>query len=441
MKGHTKIELTNVKTGEVEIIEEDNLITNAAQLYVSLCSTAYARGVNGSVDLSPLWDSVFGGIKLFGSKLTEDADNYELPNIGTTPIIGYASSNTTPGTDKLRGSRNILETKSIENGVQIVWDFATSEANGQIACVCLTSREAGTNAFVFRNPSLFLYTVSVYSSNEWIVDFDAENETITTLVIYSPQSKKKYRFPTKNIRLNEKLMELNLLEEAPLGPNGISVQKFKNGGDGNLYRLKEKSDTTITLEKFNLQANTLSDVVLNIQNIRCLGSGYYTYDVQDGYLYVMKSSLDGYYRINMKNPSDVKQVDLPKFGDYNSMNHHITTLKNGNILIDGYISDPDSGNYHVVCSDYNISGGSIYGDSLQSSSSRNCIKMGYFAGNGYEIFNEYTDNDDYAPEVGSIVVSGNNLMSINNLQTPVVKTADKTMKITYTLLYENEVTV
>ena len=439
MKGHAKIELTNVKTGEVEVIEEDNLITNAAQIYVSLCSTAYSKGVNNNVDLSPLWDSVFGGIKLFGSKLTEDANNYELPNIGTTPIIGYASSNTTPGTDKLRGSRNILETKSIENGVQIVWDFATSEANGQIACVCLTSREAGTNAFVFRNPSLFLYTLS-YSSEEWIVDFDAENETITTLVIYNPQSKKKYRFPTNHLRLNEKLMQLNLLEETTLG-SSISVRKFKNGGDGNLYRLKAKTDTTITLEKFDLQTDILSDVVLNIQNIRCLGSSYYAYDVQDGYLYVMKSSLDGYYRINMANSSDVKQVDLPKFGDYNSMNHHITTLKNGNILIDGYISDPESGNYYVVCSNYNVSGGSIYGGSLQSSSSRNSIKMGYFAGNGYEIFNEYTDNTDYAPERGSIVVSGNNLMSINNLQSPVIKTADKTMKITYTLLYENEVTV
>ena len=31
IKGKTKIELTNVHTGEVEVIEEENMVTNALQ--------------------------------------------------------------------------------------------------------------------------------------------------------------------------------------------------------------------------------------------------------------------------------------------------------------------------------------------------------------------------------------------------------------------------
>ena len=444
MRGITKIELTDVHTGEKEVYEDENIITNAAQLYTSLFSTLYAKGEG----LSPLYNSVFGGVKLFGEVIEENADNYLLPNIGTHPIVGYASNDTTPGTDAMRGSRNLIETTPIENGMRIVWDFATSEANGEIKCVSLVNQNAGKNVFVYDGYNATPAQIVSVSSNsssyneiDWIVDYDYVNGIITTIGYNKTTRKRRYKLALSEVKLNDKIMVLNLIDEVNIDP-GMSTPpyQFKNDRAGHLYRLKSKTNTAITLEKFDLITDEFSDVVLNVSNVDCR-TGYQSMAVRDGFLYVLKTSYEGYYRINLSNTSDVKEVILPKSGNYNSSNHHITTLDNGNILSDGLISDPETGNYLVVCKDYNVEGGSIYGGYLSSSSSRSNVKLDYLSGNGCEIFTSYGDNPDYYSSKGVININSNMLMSINNLDTPVIKTADKTMKITYTLLYEEEVTV
>ena len=47
--GHTKIELTNQTTGEVEVVEKDNLVTNAvAQIFTSFNGGANLRTANAN---------------------------------------------------------------------------------------------------------------------------------------------------------------------------------------------------------------------------------------------------------------------------------------------------------------------------------------------------------------------------------------------------------
>lgn len=78
MKGHTKIELFNAKTGELEkSYEKDNLVTNAVK-YLIAWQTMAGRSMNESV--FPIAKNALGGLLLFDSTLTEDADNIAFPS-------------------------------------------------------------------------------------------------------------------------------------------------------------------------------------------------------------------------------------------------------------------------------------------------------------------------------------------------------------------------
>ena len=138
IKGHTKIELTNVRTGERQVVEDDNLVTNILDKYFELSplTNNYPK-----FNPNPMVDTFFGGLLLFQNPIEEKVDNYDLPS--DNPMIGNGivnySSLDVPGL----GAYNKDESKfSIENGIvtrKYVYDFGTSKGNGTISTVCLTN--------------------------------------------------------------------------------------------------------------------------------------------------------------------------------------------------------------------------------------------------------------------------------------------------------------
>ena len=85
--GHTKIELTSQTTGEVETIEKDNIVTNAvSQIFnafngMALLREANANGEYGSTsDKSwELLESLYGGILLYDTALGSDPNTLFAP--------------------------------------------------------------------------------------------------------------------------------------------------------------------------------------------------------------------------------------------------------------------------------------------------------------------------------------------------------------------------
>lgn len=129
MKGITEIELTNVKTGEKETYVEENLVTNAvADLLKGV--PAYYQPDEITANFLPLWQKAMGGVVMFDTTLEENADNYYAPY--TANKVGYAGADASNLTDPKRGSRNVLESEVLENGVKMVWDFTTAQAKGTI---------------------------------------------------------------------------------------------------------------------------------------------------------------------------------------------------------------------------------------------------------------------------------------------------------------------
>ena len=150
LKGTTVIELTNVKTGEVERYEEHNLITKALEyMHRPIGALKSPTGVTND-GYEPVYPSLLGGLVLWDNTI-EESDTIVTPPHGVN-MVGCASAyqvNTT--TSPRRGSYNATESyftnSSTEKSMKFVFDFATSQANGNIKCVSLTNWKSGWNGF------------------------------------------------------------------------------------------------------------------------------------------------------------------------------------------------------------------------------------------------------------------------------------------------------
>ena len=165
LKGKTVIELTNVHTGEKEVYEDTNLVTEAIAdiLNTNILGMLYNNtgfdGENGEKWMLPIINKLTGGILLYQEPLEERVDNLYAPF--ANPLIGYASSDVNNTTDVKRGSRNLTESKLVDGGFKYVWDFATSQANGTISAIALTNRVAGIGQM---NGNNYMVRLGTYSS-------------------------------------------------------------------------------------------------------------------------------------------------------------------------------------------------------------------------------------------------------------------------------------
>lgn len=147
--GHATIELTDVNTGEVEVVESDNIFTNAYRDMVLVPYRGnlspqfwnYSEGSSYNITtfktlpFSPIY--IYGGLLCFNDILEEDADNYAFPS--EKSIVARATQCVYSGTDSTIGNPNHSETKEVSNGVKFVWDFSTDKGNGDISTICLTT--------------------------------------------------------------------------------------------------------------------------------------------------------------------------------------------------------------------------------------------------------------------------------------------------------------
>ena len=142
IKGKTTFELTDVNTGEVEIIEDDNMVTNALQEFM-LTYGVFNKGIFISDNMTnALYLNLLGGLFLFDTALDEDVDNTFMP--AGVKMVGNGSDCSNNGEVTELGSYNTLESGIQSDGsIKFVYDYATNQANGTIACACLTSRVGG----------------------------------------------------------------------------------------------------------------------------------------------------------------------------------------------------------------------------------------------------------------------------------------------------------
>ena len=146
LKGHIKLTLHNCRTGKNEIIEGDNIITNAVR---DIFANNYLGGIDYS-KMMPLWSKWFGGIlcyenahPLSGGVL--DPDDYYPQGDLINPVTAHAGqvSPQDLADDRTRGMPNTAGQVFADGVVKQAWEWGSTQGNGNISALSLTHADVG----------------------------------------------------------------------------------------------------------------------------------------------------------------------------------------------------------------------------------------------------------------------------------------------------------
>lgn len=454
-KGKAIIELTDVNTNNTEVYEEENLVTNAVKDIFSLNPSGLmyplqSGGVGFSNELFPIANRCYGGILLFEDRLEEDPNKYIVPS--SNNIIGHASDNVNPSDYEKRGSANLAESKALENGYKFVWDFSTSQANGKISALALTHYKAGRFFYgnkYGRNALLPLNSIDKSNTSYEIiriyigmVEADIKNNTFTSIFLRKDKKLEivKFKEDYLSVGLNNPLagytvqkIDKKVIDLSKTCENIYNWKEwnFFDGKDGYWYgfikagklkRIKiKKSDYSYTVEDFDIGKISLYSLGAYSENSNGSCSRTIYSAVNNGYLYVSDFDKVNIYKININNPVDITKIPL----DFKGKIAYGRGSSNGVYKLGDYIL---CYNFEINSKDEVIKSFSneYEGVSLDGVSTE-LIEIGPFR-LGYGEYDDrlYKKLFLHTPYLGTI----------NNLSTPILKTADKTMKITYTLTEE-----
>lgn len=430
MKGKLEISLVNEETGEKEVHKEENMITNAIPCLLGLMMNM-SKNDNFAKNIFPLATKGLGGLFLFDGQLDEDPNNFHFPD--SVHLVGCAGRNSSVSS-KMIGSLNGTETLKLENGYTHVWDFSTSQANGTISSLALTSSTAGNNPW----SEMITYNNSISIDFSQVpIHYDSATGHLF-LTKYGKIAKRKLY--TEKITLN-----------APYYNTDEIVYDFNKSGrlmnisgyDNCIYMLNRTvASNTVT---FNIRKLVFQDgeykeepeKIITVNNATIQGSNEsetsyyyrYTYVISKEKLYFISADSKKLFKVDLNNTTDVSEFTFDTY-----LLNYIYPMYNGSLFCIFSSKGQDSNGGIITV----YSAGIIYSDGK------------------YTINDVAKVNDSYWNRLSSFIgVEGDNLAlfrsegdslycgymnnylgSICNLSTPIHKTSAQSMKITYTIVDE-----
>lgn len=459
MKGTTVIELTDVNTGEVETYKDENMITNAVSQLFSNNIEGMLYGIQGSNTVNwndyhlPICPNAIGGILLFSDTLEEEVNNIYAPSVN--PCVGYASNNVNSTANVMRGSLNLTESGKIERGYKYVWDFATSQGNGTISAVALTHKrggvgyvgdtyDAGSRWLQMKNVS---NGTSGVTSNTYVdvveINFEGNYQVAISINKSNQLIVKKVRKCFRDIGLNFSLRETGdeVLETVTLTPqnfvsslsSGNGYYDFIDGKNGYWYGFfsggNSSGNASVKWIRIKKADYSFEEGTWTLNNARITTCGYrYDYGgypsrevrsvIRNGYVYFMHYSRTGVYKVNLNNSADVTYIAFGFTSNFSGGENYGSTymwnygdwIMGSDFVIDTNDVVRKTANSRVL--NYICTPLFQYGPYA--------LSYGRYSYSSMSVYKSMWFMCPY-------------LASINNLSTAVIKTADKTMKITYTI--------
>jgi len=475
LKGKTEIQLTDVNTGYTQYYYDENMVTNALSDIFTLntaTSTEFLMGADSNTSGfgGSLYSTALSGILLFDSKLDEDATNYFAP--ADVKLVGCGVyNNETTSSDTARGIYNTTESSvsTSNKTAKYVYDFTTTQCNGSIKSVCLTSDYGGYSSYGNESldttiSSALLYKpacvrrVTTDNYGEYVLFWDYDVDVCVTAQLTVPSSgsltltlrKRDAKFKNVSVFTN------NSTYGEVLSSNAITVSGYygyaTNSSSGTytpnvmydeyanlIYFVCNTSNSTsisssgsITLLTIspNDFSYTSSTITNNTGNILYT---YYSLAVYNGYIYWMSTDRTLVYKILLSDSSVSATISD-------------VTLSSYACSSDCFIKD---GKIYVMSSKYNYqSNYPCYAvidtelETIQYTPLRNDVSGSYtyyYTGVksapilGKPWLYWYGLNFNSGCCTGTFVVWSNYLATINNLSDTLTKTNSQTMKITYTI--------
>lgn len=464
LKGKMVMELTDVNTQETETVTEENMVTNAVNNILGLNPMGIFYKASGEYDEMAVWNegllpicpNLVGGILLFEKALEEDADNVYVKSDNLP--VAYASNNVNSTANTARGSLNLTESQKLDNGYKFVWEFTPSQGNGTIAAVALTSAKGGENGFgsLTGDASAFLQIRVVdlgeISEDKKMVLFEAVELDFEKDLMYSITFQdssvrvRKIRIPIFSIGLNEKLDDTTykVLEDKAIPTKTFKFLgdytkygEFMDGEDGYWYGFSNQGNSSgnaaMVWVKISKTDYSMTEGQWTLSNAKLMDVGNRDAEdsfpervvkccVRGGYLYVPAYNKKGIYKIDLTNQANVTLINFgftskwKPLCESGSCEVYMTLV--GDLIV--------GGDFQVTAEDKVIH---TQGSARLNNAATPLFQYkNFLIGWGGSYGNEYRTAYLLTPY----------LASLNNLSQAVVKTVDKTMKITYTLTEEAE---
>ena len=467
LKGKSVIELTDVHTGKKERYEDTNLVTEAAMdvlncnLKGMLYNNTTFNGTSGDDWMLPLKKNIMGGILLYQNALEERADNIYAPL--NNPLIGYASDDANNTEDIRRGSRNLTESKEVDGGYRFVWDFATSQANGTISAICLSNTLAGKGTQYAGNYMVRIGTWSANVQDKYKPYCMRGNKRVYIGEGYRLEMTTYYNSTQATLRKihddylhaalvdrpltrmtteadEETTIELNHYPsyyhyiggqkdgtEEPYNDNSGIWNYLYHGVDGKWYGLVRRANRKYSYTSGNTDYYTHQNYEWYMDCIdgdKCTTqkivapsdiSEFYSIGMSGKWL--MCYTGNQVYRIDTTNVANIELV--PNITYVSSTVW--TYIVDDDIVINGWYFL--NGEPKIYVRDTPDASYASWGRNQMARYKTYALREWIFQSNVYNLYRELFLITPY-------------LATINNLGTPVIKTADKTMKITYTITEE-----
>lgn len=452
LKGHTKIELTDIHTGKKEVIEHDNAITTGLQSFFRTLGVANNTifTISG-VRTAPTWKNVLGGIYLFDTALPTNA---KYKPAGTAMVAnGYLNGTNAANPTEL-GTYNQIESHASQNEIVLVYDWNTAQGNGTIAAVSLGTITGGYIGYgngtsktalstkkslidqqqcqynYYKRDTLPNYTgVNVFAddcayftrsyhvtSGSNTVEIDKYNYSIKKIDIFSSSNEEPTSeiLETITLTLPDTLTEEYRFVSAGTLGNCIALVPQNQITANNSKKIYILDVVNKTVTAYTFTNNTGATISAN------LGLQFFVLD--DTYALVITGSYTNgtVYKVNYTNSAvigeatkngtsfiNVERIMTPDV----AITDDLFVIANANYL------------YDINKNEFLPTNGVLGG----RRSDGNLWK--YCSNDDFLLIQYYSSN--YTP--AAAIKNPLRLMTINNLDTPVVKTASKTMKVTYTI--------
>ncbi|MCR5616904.1 MAG: hypothetical protein K6F83_01290 [Clostridiales bacterium] len=466
LHGHTKITLTDVNTGKKEIVEKDNLVTNAV-------AQIFANNLFGALDytkITPL-RKMYGGVLCFQNALTQLASNVMPPNESTNHLVAHAGQTAHSTASTTRGNPNGVLSEVIQNGkgYKFVWDFSTSQGSGTIGALALTHSYGGDIGLKpigeVANESLLEINsnktlVSIMNSSTVHANYEefynavilADLSAETGLHVFLEGSTASTKLIVNEVKLrtlkqdiNGELGQADLIASHEVTLTGSFDKRYcAVCTDGSyIYVVQASSDggSTLNIDKIDMTTWTATDISITDASLSLASERMSDYSdkndypnrviISGGRLYWAKQNGLTFYSINLSNPADIVELTSTLVSARAEV-YGMTEISEGLIVGANYLINGGAV-YPLTRADRSVLINSSYSQVHDNAQTR-VIKCG-----GKFLTWTYCYDSTYP----FTIYSGNAyplcyLATIQNLPSPITKTNDKTMQIEYSITLEEE---
>lgn len=454
VKGETDFFLYDVTTRKNERIHSENMITGAI-------GKIFKSNYGGLMNMCSMLPekSLLGGIMLFNQALTESAENIFPPCRATNRLVGHAGQTSHSSASSTRGNPNGTASwvHPDDGQVRFAWDFALEQANdGPINSCALTHPEAGDaglypdgtlpilKMFGIRLDGVNVCALDVIGGTTWDkarasqfpMSIDSDGYGRAIWISGTTFEEMKIRHPFNKAELIEgpamygsanftvvssrtATLSRTFTDKYYMVAQDASnyyVMERASNSDTTLYvDIIDKSDMSVTSQTITIAGATLARPQLYMS---CMYNGI----VSDGNIYwVSGANAKTFVRINMATPADIEVLDTNMTANLDLSMMPIVSaaglVAGRNFLINDDTVYPCA--VHGRLDNTNHQG---------YSSLANADNSPLF----YE--NEcYNDSGVYLRIGSGGIMWLPYLASVNNLENPVDKNANKTMRVQYTL--------